>query len=187
MHFFFQKNFFFPPPSFSIPINPNNCPYSAVILMDLNFVEVTQPDLIGSALWNLDKARAIAHTLKKFSRAVCKAEAALADVLVNAPVDLLLYILSAPKWDENKLLEIVNEIEPSRGLARQPTRIAEFKPRSEVVACLKTQEQFHKIMSIANVVTYRRNEVIVEEGATNRFLFRVKRGEVRIEKKVVRG
>lgn len=158
----------------------------AVILMDLNFVEVTQPDLLSNGLWNFDKARAVAHILKKFGRAACKAEAALASILSQAPPDLLLYILSAPKWDEDKQQQIVADIEPSRGTAHTHKVIADFKPNTEVGVCLKAHEQFAKISALAKVVTYKRNEVIVEEGATNKFIYKVKTGEVRIEKRVVR-
>lgn len=159
---------------------------SAVILMDLNFTEMTQPDFLSSGLWNLDKARAVAHILKKFGRAVCKAEAALSSTLTTASPDLLLYVLSASKWDEDKQLEIVNDLEPSRSIARQPTVIAEFNPAGKVVACLKAHEQLHKLYTVSKVVSYKRNEVIVEEGSLNRFMYRIKTGEVRIEKKVVR-
>jgi CRP-like cAMP-binding protein len=55
-----------------------------------------------------------------------------------------------------------------------------------VQAAKMTPEDWEKIKSVAQVVSFRKNDVILEEGLVNRHLFIVKSGNVRIERELVR-
>ena len=157
--------------------------------------EETNPDFISNGLWNFEKERAIAHILKKFQR--CRTGEQLWKKEVNdsaLAVQTKCYILECAKLGEEELSLLSKEVEPTVRDVPLPNAGLNFKTvddevdkRSQVSVEKEklSADDWNKLLAIARDVNYKRHDPVIEEDAVNRFLYRVKAGEVRIEKTVV--
>lgn len=167
-------------------------PYLGLWLSDLTFIDDGNPDNLDSGLLNFEKVSMTAKRIREFQ-----------DCL-TLPYNIGSYdkvrslLANAEIWDENEIFRFSKLREarhdedaqlPSRFDSKTFAKISRSliggKQNVSTEANKLTHRDWQLLLAIATIESHNKDSVIVKEGISNNYLYRIKQGKLRVEKKNV--
>eukprot|EP01114_Cavostelium_apophysatum_P011920 TRINITY_DN2649_c0_g1_i2.p1 TRINITY_DN2649_c0_g1~~TRINITY_DN2649_c0_g1_i2.p1 ORF type:complete len:1487 (-),score=443.17 TRINITY_DN2649_c0_g1_i2:51-4511(-) len=166
-------------------------PYLGLWLQDLTFIDDGNPEQVEGNLINVEKARMVAKRIREFQ-----------DGLVVpyhfTPIPTVQESLQDVEvWEDNDIFRVSKLREAraenpdalmrrfdSKSFAKISRSILAGKENVSMNSQTKlTSRDWQLLLAVSTVASFPSGSEIIEEGSTNNFLYKIKRGTVRIEKR----